>query len=202
MAGYHEEMSAATIPEVYIIETLDIADEEHRREGEVVRKVLSMAGKSPRYCYVRTAKELKYFAKDFGESGYRYLHISCHGNVGLFGTTFDRLSDVQFADIVGPHLDRRRLFLSTCLAATSEFAQLIFDRSSCFSVAGPVGKIDFTDAALFWSMFYHLMFRSNEHAMSKNRILENIGKAATCIDEKIRIIVPSSRGTTTEQVLP
>ena len=195
-------MSSRTTPEVYIIETLDVADEEHRREGEVITRVLSMAGKSPRYRYVRTAKELTHFAKDFAESEYRYLHISCHGNVGLFGLTLDDLSDVEFANIIGPHLDERRLFLSTCLATTADFAQLIFDRSSCFSVSGPVGSIDFTDAALFWSTFYHLMFKSSSVLMKKNAIIQNIDKAATCMDEKIRFFTPSVNRTPVEHLLP
>ena len=195
-------MAGRTIPEVYIIETLDVDDEEHRREGEVITKVLRMAGKAPRYRYVRTAKELRHFASEFGSSGCRYLHVSCHGNVGVFGLTLDNLSDVEFAEIVGPHLDKRRLFLSTCLATTSDFAQLVFDRSECFSVAGPVDSIGFTDAALFWSTFYHLMFKTSSQSMKRNAILENITKAATCIDERLRLFTPSVNRTPVEHLLP
>ena len=195
-------MSNRTVPEVYIIETLDVQDEEHRREGEVITKVLSMAGKSPRYRYVRTTQELIFFVKDFAASGYRYLHVSCHGNVGVFGLTLDTLSDIDFANIVGPHLDKKRLFLSTCLATTPDFAQMIFDRSSCFSVAGPVGSIEFTDAALFWATFYHLMFKASTQLMKKNAILQNISKAATCIDERMRLFTPSVNRTPVEHLLP
>ena len=195
-------MTSRTVPEVYIVETLDVADEDHRREGEVITQVLRMAGKTPRYRYVRTAKELEHFAGEFSASGYRYLHISCHGNVGLFGLTLDQLTDVEFADIVGPVLGERRLFLSTCLATTADFAQLIFDRSDCYSVAGPVGSIDFTDAALLWSTFYHLMFRTSAKSMQKNAILENIAKVATCVDERMRLFTRSIGRTPVEHLLP
>jgi hypothetical protein len=195
-------MAGRTIPEVYIIETLDVADEEHRREGEVITKVLRMAGKEPRYRYVRTTKELIHFADDFANSGYRYLHISCHGNIDLFGLTLDRLSATQFADVIGPHLGQRRLFLSTCLATTKDFAQLIFDRSECFSIAGPVNSIGFTDAALFWSTFYHLMFKAGSKTMKANAILANMTKVATCIDERIRFFTPSIYRTPVEHLLP
>ena len=195
-------MGSRTIPEVYIIETLDVDDEEDRREGEVITKVLRMAGKSPRYRYVRTAKELEHFAQEFGSSGCRYLHISCHGNIGVFGMTLDTLTEVEFADIIGPHLDDRRLFLSTCLATTPGFAQLIFDRSNCFSVAGPVNSVGFTDAALFWSTFYHLMFKTSSQSMKRNAILDNIRKAATCIGEPLRMFTRSVNRTPVEHLLP
>lgn len=199
---YPAVMTSRTTPEVYIIETLDVADEEHRREGEVITKVLAMAGKAPRYRYVRTARELEHFAQDFADSGYRYLHISCHGNIGLFGLTLDTLTDTEFADIIGPHLDQKRLFLSTCLATTPSFTQLIFDRSSCFSVAGPVKSIDFIDAALFWSTFYHLMFRESRQLMQKNAILLNIERAATCIGEPIRLFTRSVNNTPVPHIFP
>lgn len=195
-------MGCHTIPELYIIETLHVDDEQDRREGEFITKVLRISEKSPRYRYVRAAKELEHFAQKFGSSGCRYLHISCHGNIGVFGMTFDTLTEVEFADIIGPHLDDRRLLLSTCLATTPGFAQLIFDRGDCFSVTGPVNLIGFTGAALFWSTFYHLMFKTSSQSMKRNAILDKIGKAATCIGEPLRLFTRSVNRTPVEHLLP
>ena len=60
-----------TIPKLFIIESLDIEDEEHRKEGEILSRVLTMAGKAPIYRYVRTKAELQHFIKEFQRSRYR-----------------------------------------------------------------------------------------------------------------------------------
>jgi hypothetical protein len=49
----------ATVPEVFIVESLGLADEvSERREGGVLAAVLKMCGKNPLYYYIRTKAEL------------------------------------------------------------------------------------------------------------------------------------------------
>src|SRR4051812_29448548 len=78
-----------TVPEVFIIESLELEDEEEGREGAVLAAVLKMCGKNPLYYYIRTEAELEMLAGKFKESGYRYLHISCHGGDDALHTTID-----------------------------------------------------------------------------------------------------------------
>ena len=88
-----KKKSGDTVPEVFIIESLELADEtKERREGEVLAAVLRMCGKNPLYYYIRTKAELELLAKHFAASGYRYLHISCHGGMTSLETTLDSVS--------------------------------------------------------------------------------------------------------------
>ena len=51
-----------------------------RFEGKLISKMLALGGKECRYFYVRTKRELSEVLKLFSKSGYRYLHLSCHGS--------------------------------------------------------------------------------------------------------------------------
>ena len=104
-----------TDAEVFIIESLRFSDEAHRREGEILSRMLRMAQKVPEYWYIRTRKELSRVLKMFGASQKRYLHISCHGSATSLSTTLDKdITFSEFADLAGPHLEGRRLFVSAC----------------------------------------------------------------------------------------
>lgn len=72
---------ARTSPRVFIIESLSLHDERNERfEGRILKQILRLGGKESRYYYIRTRRELEKIVILFGKSGFRYLHISCHGN--------------------------------------------------------------------------------------------------------------------------
>ena len=181
----------ATKPEVFIVESLKFDEEKDYREGELIHRSLRMSGKSPLYCYIRTRTEFEHFVDEFEDSGYRYLHISCHGNRNGVSTTLDDISTDEFVKIVAPALDGRRLFLSTCLATTSELANGVFTEGSCFSVAGPAGSINFDDSVILWTAFYHLMFKENPRSMKRSMIKQKLARAALLVGESIRFFAPS-----------
>src|SRR5882757_2243685 len=99
---------ADTVPEDFIIESLTLKDEaKERREGAVLASVLKMCKKNPLYYYIRTKAEMEHMAKEFEKSGYRYLHISCHGGstsleaiVAIDGSKFKAVNnrDKNFTD--------------------------------------------------------------------------------------------------------
>ncbi len=94
---------ALDTPDIYIIESVDLENEaKGEREGEVLTEILKLSGKSPRYVYIRTKQELIHFLEDFQETGYRYLHLSCHGNSQAIGTTFDTISFQELGNLLGP----------------------------------------------------------------------------------------------------
>lgn len=170
-----------TKSEVFIIESLDPDDEGNGRfEGSIISSILRLHGKSPKYRYVRTREEFKKAVIQFSKSEYRYLHISAHADAeGMCTTNQDDIDFDELAEIVNPHLKERRLFLSACSMVHEDLAKAIIPSSGCFSVVGPNEDIFFTDAAVLWSSFYHLMFSENNEVMkssSMKRHLENTSR--------------------------
>src|SRR5450759_2550558 len=87
-----------TQPETFILESLNHEDEiATRLDGKLLFEVLKLHGKNPRYYYFRTQRELIEFAKIFRESGYRYLHLSCHGSKAIVQYTFGESTFKDFA---------------------------------------------------------------------------------------------------------
>jgi hypothetical protein len=169
------------------VESLEFSDENARREGEIISRTLQLSGKQTSYTYLRTRKEFEAFVKEFGNSKHRYLHISCHGETGAFHTTTEIIPAVDFANILAPYVDKRRVFLSTCLAADDDFAQALLLNSTCWSILGPAGTIGFDDAAIFWTAFYHLMFKENPDSMTLAGIQRNLFHCAKLVGERFRL---------------
>ncbi|SHH11257.1 hypothetical protein [Desulfosporosinus lacus] len=173
--------------DVFIIESLDWKDEkDNLYEGKFLSQILEFAGKKPRYYYIRTKKELKMILGKFYESDYRYLHLSCHGNsTSLYTTLDEKISFSEFGHIVGPNLEKRRLFISACSAVNEQLAKEMIPRTGCYSLAGPKKNIEFRDAAIFWASFYHLMFKENPGKMSPNTIKTILQNAANMFNVPI-----------------
>jgi hypothetical protein len=130
-----------TTPTVCIVESLDFLQEGSLKEGEIISRTLRLSEKPAHYTYLRSSDEMKAFVKEFGQSEHRYLHVSCHGNASTFFTTTGRMSAVDFAELLAPHVDSRRVFLSACQAAQSAFAKSLLSNSECWSVLAPVDNI-------------------------------------------------------------
>ncbi len=169
-----------TKAQVFILESLRLDDEKHERfEGRVLRGILNLSEKPAAYYYIRTARELSRLMAVFDSSNFRYLHISCHANSKGMSTTFDSVSFRQLGEILRPHLNHRRLFLSACEMATKDLAIEILEGSDCYSLIGPAETVTFSDAALLWSSFYHLMFKTDESVMRGKWIRTHLKSTAT-----------------------
>lgn len=151
----------------------------------MIANALKMSLKTPIYRYVRTKAELEHFVDEFKDSNYRYLHISCHGSATGVFTTLDELSILDFAGIVGPALDGKRLFLSTCTASNAKMAKAVFSEGGCTSLVGPVSKINFDDSVVLWTSFYHLMFKVDAKRMVRNQIEEKLSSIARLLDLRV-----------------
>ncbi len=163
-----------TVAQVFIIESLELIDEtKERREGAVLASVLKMCGKNPLYYYIRTKAELEHLAEEFEASGYRYLHISCHGGETSLETTLDSVSYKEFAKIFEGKLKDRRLFVSACSAGNEMFAELVGSKNSeVISIAAPSTDIRFDHAVAFWTSFYVKTFSQNSKSMNSSRMVE------------------------------
>lgn len=165
-------------PEVFIIESLDLEDEERDLlEGRRIQQMLALSEKHCRYFYIRSKPELERIMKEFRKSQYRYLHLSCHGDRNSLCTTFDNLSFDAIGKIINPYISQRRVFVSACRATSWSLASTLMTTTSCYSVMGPSCDIAFRDAALFWATFYHLMFKENNGAMKRD-VIPRIGRSA------------------------
>ena len=176
-----------TTPEVFIVESLRLEDEEQKlQEGKILANMLHISGKTEtKYYYIRTLKELKKIANLFGDSKYKYLHISCHADSKGLATTFDNISYSQLGNILKQHIDNRRVFVSACKMANSTLATQLLPHTQCYSLIGPRTNIYFDDAAAFWVSFYHLMFKQNDQEMKFVDLKKNIFRLSELFQQKI-----------------
>jgi hypothetical protein len=153
-------MGRDTRPNVFIVESNSLKDERRQyNEGEILSQVLRMMGKETEYRYIRTSKELGVMAQEFRKSRFRYLHMACHGAHDRFGLTLDEVPFADYARIVGPAIENRRLFLSACSIAQPGLARAVFHRYGPYSITGPSEDVHFADAAVVWASLYRLLFK-------------------------------------------
>jgi hypothetical protein len=173
-----------TEPEVFILESLTLEDEQHGRlDGKLLADVLRLYGKKPIYYYFRTQTELIRFADMYWESGYRYLHLSCHGDRYSLSTTFQDIEYGRFAEIFGGKLDNRRLFVSGCELGNQTFANAAFSGSTTiYSVIAPSRKIGFNRSVAFWTAFYFVMFDFDSSNMKRSTLSKHLSELSRLFD--------------------
>jgi hypothetical protein len=161
-----------TQPETFILESLNVDDESNQRmDGKVLYEVLRLQGKNPIYYYFRTQVELIKFAEIFRNSGYRYLHLSCHGDEEVLQFTFGQTTYADFASIFEKKLNNRRLFISGCSLGNEAFAKAVFAKSGgMYSVTAPTRKVFFSQTSSFWPAFYYMMHAWDTEAMKRGRL--------------------------------
>ena len=164
------------LPEVFIIESL--RKEDHaagRLEGNLIAQLLKMGGRHPCYNLVERHDQFIDAITQFGESQYRYLHLSCHGNANSFGFHFGNMAFEQFVELVHDKLENRRVFISACKAVNNHLADLLIPSSKCYSIIGPFEPINFDDAAIIWASYYYLAFRNVQKVMDRRLIIRTLG---------------------------
>lgn len=175
--------------EVFIIESLDFDDErEQRFEGRIISEILALSGKRCEYVYIRTRRELEAVLQQFSASRFRYLHLSCHGGGDNLHTTLDAIPFKEFGQLLAPHIAKRRLFVSACSATNARFADSVMPGSDCYSILGPDQDILFSDAAVLWASFYHVMFRADSTAMKYAAILAKAQEVANMYRVRLTLI--------------
>jgi len=193
-------------PEVFIIESLNFEDERAERfEGRIISQILALSGKKCEYCYIRTKRELKVLLKQFASSSYRYLHLSCHGNHGSVFTTLDPIPFSEFGPLIRPYLRKRRLFISACSVTNRTLAEAIMPASGCYSILGPDQNIYFSDAAVLWASFYHVMFSADSTAMKYKTIKAKAQEVSDIYRVRLKLIghdEDSSKGYKIRTIAP
>lgn len=161
-----------TEPETFILESLNRDDENNGRlDGKVLYDVLRMQGKRPIYYYFRTQVELVKFADIFRDSGYRYLHLSCHGDEEKLEYTFGQTDYSIFSNIFEKKLNNRRLFISGCSLGNRKLAESLFQKNGgMYSVTAPTKVVFFDQTTSFWPAFYYMMHAWDSANMKKYRL--------------------------------
>ena len=113
----------------------------------------------------------------------RYLHLSCHGNPEEVCLTIDRVPFAEFGEEIREYLTNRRLFVSACEVVNEAFAKACNPDDECYSIIGPRDSIRFSDAAVMWASFYHLMLRDDD-AMKAEKIRHTLNQLETLFGEK------------------
>ena len=172
---------------VFIIESLSEEEEEQEEkyEGKLLQQILKLSKIESTYYYIRTRKEFVRILQLFGDSKYRYLHLSCHGNKEKIKLTYDEINFTEFAEDLGIRgFEERRLFLSSCFIANDNLANAM-NSTSCYSIIGFDTEVKFSDAAIFWSSFYHQIFKHNKKEMKKEKVKQVIKKLSIVFELKV-----------------
>lgn len=179
-----------TKPEVFIIESLKLDDEQKDRwEGKFLSHILNLYEKSVIYYYIRTKREFEPILNCFQSYNYQFLHISCHGSSDALFTTLDSIPFPEFVRIIGPYLTNHRLFISACEAVNDNLASELFPHSECESLIGSAISISFPDAAITWAAFYHLVFQQDLTGMERFVILPALQQVVNAFKVPIRYYV-------------
>jgi hypothetical protein len=179
-----------TKPAVFIIESLTRENEEDKiAEGYIISQILHLSGIESKYYYVRTKRELEEFIQEFGESDFRYLHLSCHGNKAAISTTFEPVLFFDLKKMLKQQIVNKRLFLSACYASNDELARKLIPISECLSIIGFGKVIGFDEAAIIWASFYYLVFKamanSNSEKMERAEIISTLDNISNTLSVPI-----------------
>lgn len=183
-----------TLPDVFIIESLD-RNFNGGLQGKALARALKAFNRYPRYVDVSSKNEFDDALTAFKRSGYRYLHISCHGDASRQSLQLrDRelLPVEELVDMFGrKELAQSRLFLSACsMGADSSFPEMVFSRSrtrAIHSILAPNESIDLTESLVFWVAFYGEMYMRNERSMKAKDIALVANRAAHCCRRKFSL---------------
>jgi hypothetical protein len=175
-AGWNFPRQQDTYPDVFIIESLRDEDElSSNFEGLRIAKALRLAGMIPKYFYIHDKKELALLVPLFRQSGYRYLHFSCHGSAEGFDLQRDFLSFKEFANIFSGALPLRRLFVSACSTGERELIdELHKSTRGIQSVIAPAVDISFHHANMIWAALYVSLLEEDDGNMRHSAITEKM----------------------------
>ena len=128
----------------------------------------------------------------FTKSGYRYLHLSCHGSDSEMATTLDSLALSRLGELLVPHLESRRLFVSACGMTNHRLARALWPASKCFSMVGPEENIGFADAAILWASLYHVLFAEDSNTVARSVLQAKAQEVADLYRVRLRCFLRST----------
>lgn len=171
--------------EVFIIESCP------EKDGSILAQQLVLMGASPLYVPVRSLNDFKAALVMFAMSGYRFLHVSCHGDKRNEKVKLGEVwySYEQFATAFPGVLKSRRMSFSACELGNEQFVKVLNKENNWIhSISAFSRKIDEKIASAYWVAYYTLCFNdvkikkhgasiSSENLMS---IIKNLDAVFNC----------------------
>ena len=181
----------STLPDVFIIESLD-RDMNGGVQGRSLATALSAFNRYPRYVDVSGKMEFLRALESFKSAGYRYLHVSCHGNIPEDGLVLRNGEKLSFKTLIAwiskLHLPQTRLFISACgVGSKDQLANGLFSgrqTRAVHSVLAPGEDIDLIEALVFWVAFYGEMYMIDKSSMRDDDIVKIAQRATNCCGRK------------------
>jgi hypothetical protein len=167
-----------TVFGVYILESLKSDD---YADGENLHAILEESHFTNVYEWIDSKAHLKKVLKDFRESKFRYLYISCHANAKGIEINGEFILNAEFQQLLGPIPDKR-VFTSACKGSNDELANLLIGKSKALSLIGSPEDLDFDKGAVFWPAFFYLMKATDEKKMVREEIRNTIKKLVDLFD--------------------
>ena len=157
--------------DVFIIEALKSEDyARNLADGKHLENQLNLLGFHPIYRRALSKDDFVCAVNEFTRSNYRFLHISCHGDMeNVFIYDKDVLTYDEMATILKPNIKNARLTFSACNLGNKDFMMKLFrTKGELHSVLAPCEETFFDKASIFWNSFYTLLFRSAREASKSN----------------------------------
>jgi len=157
---------------VFIIESLRCGD---YFDGENLDEVLGLSKISSIHRIVLDKADLHKALKEFKNSNYRYLYLSCHADGDGIQINGEDISNKEFQRLAGSLTDRR-IFMSVCKGGNRKIAGLMIGESNILSLIGCPLDLDQDQAAIFWPAFFYVMRKIDRKKTERKYISETLKK--------------------------
>lgn len=186
----------ALIRSIQIIE--GISPKENGQDARLLGEFLTMAGWdfSISKAYRKTKNSKRAFLDALFEESSRFLHISSHGSrTGLY-LEDPRNTKIRIRDIQGylnkeklgtKPLAHRFITLSACGHISGDFVRSLHDVTGVTAVISPLAPLEFSESALFSTMFYFALAQAPKLSRISRRKVDSTdvktaGRLAQYID--------------------
>jgi hypothetical protein len=153
---------------IFIIESLRSEDDYF--DGENLHNILKLAKIDSIYHEVLSLVDFIDKIEKFVDSGYRYLHLSCHGDESGIEINGEKISNGRLIEIFNGRLFKKRLFMSACQGANKELGYNLITKVGATSLIGTPINLGFDKAALFWPSFYYAVNEADNKKMQAEKI--------------------------------
>lgn len=174
---------------IFIIESLRGED---YFDGENLHEILKLSGIRAEYREAESTKDFANSLQEFKDSNFRYLHISCHGDMQGFEINGETIDNNELLRIFRGKLNGRRVFLSSCKGGNRNIATVV---SKCRgqSLIGTPIDLYFDKAALFWPSFYHVINCAENEKMNRASISSTLKRCVELFEIPINYYHTSER---------
>lgn len=155
---------------IFIIESLRGGD---YFDGENLHEILELSGIKTIYREAESSEDFVNLIDEFKISNYRYLHISCHGDMDGFEINGEDIDNRELLKIFKGKINGRRVFLSSCKGGNRNIATVV-NKCQGQSLIGTPVDLHFDKAALFWPSFYHVIYNAERKKMNTSSISKTL----------------------------